>query len=69
MQENIIWLVNSMVDLGDQDVINICSQNNIVFIIAEQISADKKEHVRGLNEFIIHPIDATIDSKHSDYFV
>lgn len=36
MQENIIWLVNSMVEQGEsQNVIKICLESKVVGIIAE----------------------------------
>ena len=44
MQENIMWLINAMVEQSEtQAVIGICVQNNVLQIIADQISAEKKE--------------------------
>jgi len=36
VQENIIWLVNSMIDQGEtQNVIEVCLTNHIVHIVSE----------------------------------
>ncbi len=44
MQENIMWLINAMVEQTEtQAVIAICVQNNVLRIIADQISSEKKE--------------------------
>ena len=47
MQENIMWLVNAMVEQTEtQGVISMCAKNNVIQIIADQISADRQETVR-----------------------
>lgn len=44
MQENIMWLVNSMVDQAEStSVIKVCLENRVVQIISDQISSDKRE--------------------------
>lgn len=49
MQESVMWLVNAMIEQTDSpNVIAMCASNNIVQIIADQISMEKKEPVSSL---------------------
>jgi hypothetical protein len=47
MQENIIWLVNAMVEQGE-NVTEVCVNNHVVALIVNQLSKDKRERVSSL---------------------
>jgi hypothetical protein len=44
MQENIIWLVNAMVEQGE-NVVDVCIENQVVALITNQLTPDKLERV------------------------
>lgn len=44
MQENIIWLVNAMVEQGE-NVVDVCIENQVVALISNQLTPDKQERV------------------------
>jgi hypothetical protein len=44
MQENIIWLVNAMVEQGE-NVVDVCIENQVVALISNQLTPDKQESV------------------------
>ncbi len=62
MQENIIWLVNAMVEQG-KNVVELCVNNNVVALIANQLTPDKQERVINSHN-ILTLTDIIANSKH-----
>jgi hypothetical protein len=50
MLENIIWLVNAMVEQGE-NVVDVCVENQVVALISNQLTPDKQERVTHFSDY------------------